>query len=348
MKKLRIAQVAPLWFPIPPKKYGGSERIISFLTEYLVNKGHRVTLFAPGNSKTRAKLIAPVKKGIVELGAKWGAYWWNNLSHSMAFERAREFDIIHCHWGIMGAYWQRMFKPKVVHTMHNIPTKGHLRWKTFEFYKNDLNLVFISQSEKKDCPVKIKNSFVIYNGIDVKPFKFNPVPKDHFIWVARVCPAKGPETAIKIAKRAGVKLLMAGQIQPQHRDYFKEKIKPHLSRKIRFLGELPQTKLGQFYSQAKGLLYPINWEEPFGLVMVESMAAGTPVIAFKRGSVPEVIKNGKTGFIVRTVAEAAKKIKEIDQIDRLACRKHVENNFSLEIMAKNYEKLYYKLVKRKT
>lgn len=344
--------MAPLWFPIPPKKYGGSERIISFLTERFVEKGHQVTLFAPGNSQTKAKLVAPVKKGVFEMGAKWGAYWWNNLIHSMAFEKADQFDIIHCHWGIMGAFFQRIIKkknkktPVVIHTMHNIPKTPHLRWKVYEHYKNDLNLVFISESEKRDPPLKFKNSWVIYNGIDLKPFAFNPKPKDHFIWVARVCPAKGPETAIKIALKAGVKLKLAGQIQPQHQDYFKTNIKPYLNKQIQFIGELNQKELGRFYSQAKGCLYPIDWEEPFGLVMVESMAAGTPVIAFDRGSVPEVIKDGKTGFIVKTIAEAVKAVKKIDQINRQDCRDHVAEKFTLETMANEYEKLYYKLIKK--
>ncbi len=348
MRKLRIAQAAPLWFPIPPKKYGGSERIISFLTERLTEKGHKVTLFAPGDSKTKAKLVAPVKKGVIAMGAKWGAYWWNNLVHSMAFERAEEFDIIHCHWGIMGAYFQRICKkPVVVHTMHNIPKAPHRRWQVFNFYRNDLNLVFISKSEMKNAPLKFKNSWVIYNGIDLAPFRFNPKPRDHFIWIARVCPAKGPETAIKIAKRAGVKLLLAGQIQAQHKEYFKERIKPLLGSKIKYVGELSQKALNKFYREAKACLYPIDWEEPFGLVMVESMACGTPVIAFKRGSVPEVIAHGKTGFIVKNATGAVQALKKINQIKREDCRKWVEQKFTKETMVDEYEKLYYKLIARK-
>ncbi len=346
MKKLRIAQVAPLWFAIPPKKYGGSERIISFLTERLTEKGHKVTLFAPGDSKTKAKLVSPVKKGVFSMGAKWDAYWWNNLIHSMAFEKADQFDIIHCHWGIMGAYWQKLTKTTVVHTMHNIAIKKHLRWQTFDYYKDDLNLIFISKSEKKNAPINFKNNWIIYNGIDLTPFKYNAKPKKHYVWVARVCPAKGPVNAIKIAKKAGVKLIMAGQIQPQHEKYFREEIKPHLGRQIKFIGELSQNKLAKFYAQAKGLLYPIDWEEPFGLVMAEAMACGTPVIAFKRGSVPEVVKHGKTGFIVKTISQAVKAVKKIDQIKRADCRKHVEENFSLEQMVDQYEKLYYKLAKK--
>lgn len=348
MKKLRIAQIAPLWFSIPPKKYGGIERIIAFLCNGLVDKGHKVTLFAPGDSKTKAKLVAPVKIGVKEMGAKWNAYWWNNLIHSMAFENAKDFDIIHCHWIIMGAYFQRMVKNPVLHTQHNIPPTGSLRWKTYEHYKNDLNLVFISKSERNNAPIKFKNNWIIYNGIDLSPFKFNAKPQDHFVWVARICPAKGPETAIKIAKKAGVKLLLAGQIQKQHQEYFRTRIKPHLNSQIKFVGELTQKQLGSFYGKAKALLYPIDWEEPFGLVMAESMACGTPVIAFNRGSVPELIEHNKTGFIVDTISEAVKAVKKIDQIDRADCRAHVENLFSKQKMVDEYEKLYYKLIAKRS
>ena len=347
MKKLRIAQIAPLWFSIPPKKYGGIERIISFLTEELVRRGHKVTLFAAGNSKTKAKLVSLTKKGAISEGVSWHDYYFNLLNHSIAFERASQFDIIHCHWGIMGGFFQKFTKTPVLHTLHNIPSQIDPRWKVFKYYKDDLNLVFISKSERKNAPIRFKHSWVVYNGIDTSKFKFNPKPKNHFIWIARVCPAKGIKEAIEIAKRAKVKLLLAGQIQPHHREYFEKEIKPELNSQIRYLGELSQEELSDFYGQAKGCLYPISWEEPFGLIMAESMACGTPVIAFNRGSVPEVIKDGKTGFIVKNIPEAIRAIKKIDQIDRRECRKWVEKNFTVEKMVDEYEKVYYEILKRR-
>ncbi len=354
-KKLKIAQVAPLWFSVPPKKYGGIERIISFLTEGLVKKGHKVTLFASGDSKTKAKLFSLAKKGIIPLGGEWEDYWWNLWNHSVAFEKWKEFDIIHCHWGIMGSYFQRLTKVAVLHTMHNIPSKNHLRWKVFEYYKDDLNLVFISKSEKRNAMIKPKNSWVIYNGIDISEFKFNPKPKGHFIWIARVSKAKGIENAIKIAKKAKIKLLLAGQIQAHQKLYFEKVIKPKLDSNIRYIGELSRDKLSKFYGQAKALLYPIEWEEPFGLVMAESMACGTPVIAFDRGSVREVVKDGKTGFIVKpfdkngkpNIQGFVKALKNIDKIKREDCRKWVEENFSVEKMVDKYEELYYKILNKK-
>ncbi len=343
-KKLRIAQIAPLWFPIPPEKYGGIERIISFLTEELVKRGHEVTLFASGNSKTEAKLIPLTKKGLIHLEVAWQDYWFNLFNHSVAFEKANQFDIIHCHWGIIGGFFQKIVKTPVLQTMHNTPNAIDPRWKIFNHYKNDLNLVFISKSERKNAPVKIKNSWIVYNGMDISRFKFNPKSKEHFVWIARICEEKGTKEAIQIAKKAKVKLLLAGQIQPHHREYFRKEIKPELNSQIQYVGELSQKELSDFYGSAKGCLYPIRWKEPFGLVMTESMACGTPVIAFNRGSVPEVIKDGKTGFIVKSINEAVRAIKKIDQIDRRECRKWVEENFSVEKMVDNYEKVYQKIL----
>ena len=353
-QKLKIAQVAPMWFSIPPKKYGGTERIIHYLTEELQKRGHKVTLFAPGDSKTSARLVAFLKKGAISLGAKWPDYWWNLINHSIAFERADEFDIIHCHWGIMGAFFQRLVKTPVVHTMHNIPQASHMRWKVFEYYKNDLNLVFISKSEMRNSPMKFKNSWVVYNGIDISQFKFNPKPKDHFVWIGRVSPAKGIENAIKVAKKLKLKLLLAGQIQPSWRNYFETVVKPQLDSRIKYIGEISQRQLSKFYREAKALLYPIEWEEPFGLVMVEAMACGTPVIVFERGSAKEVVKDGKTGFVVpfkdkrgrKNINGLVEAVKKIDQIKREDCRKWVEENFTYQKMVDGYEKVYYQILKQ--
>ena len=342
--KLKIAQIAPLWFSIPPEKYGGIERIISYLTEELVKRGHDVTLFASGDSKTKAKLVSVIKKGLISQGVPWHDWWWNNFNYSFAFERVQEFDIIHSHWNILGANFQRLVKTPVLHTLHNIPKAGDHRWKIFKYYKNDLNAVFISKSERKNCPVRFKKSWVVYNAIDLSQLKFNPKGGDHFIWIARVTPVKGIEIAIKVAKKLGLKLLLAGQIQPMMKDYFKTKIKPQLSSKIKYLGEISQEELSEFYGQAKACLYPILWEEPFGLIMAESMACGTPVIAFDRGSAKEVIKNGKTGFVVKDIEEMIKAIKKIDQIKREDCRKWVEKRFSIGRMVDDYERIYREII----
>jgi len=344
MKKLKIAQIAPLWFPIPPKKYGGTERIVSFLTEDLVKNGHKVTLFASGDSETKAKLISIIKKSLISQNIPWADYAWNNFNTSRALEMADKFDVIHCHWGMATLFFQKFIKTPVLYTFHNIPRENDHRWKIFDYYKNNINAVFISRSEMKNCPIRFKRNFVIYNGIDISQFKFHPKPKNHFVWIGRISPEKGIENAIGVAERLGINLFLAGQLQPMMKDYFEKKIKPRLNSKIRYLGELSQEKLSDFYGSAKALLYPIEWEEPFGLVMVESMACGTPVIVFNRGSAKEVIKNGKTGFIVKNIAEMAKKIKEIEKINREDCRERVEKYFNHQRMTNDYEKLYFKIL----
>jgi glycosyltransferase involved in cell wall biosynthesis len=349
MKKLKIAQIAPLWFSIPPEKYGGTERIVHFLTEGLVKKGHDVTLFASGDSKTKAKLISVIKKGLIYQGIPWHDWRWNNSNYSVAFERANEFDIIHSHcshWNILGADFQKLVKTPLLHTFHNIPKKSDPRWKIFDYYKNDINIVFISKSEKRNCPVKFKRSWVVYNGIDLNQFKFNPNPKDYFVWIARISKAKGIENAILAAEKTGVKLLLAGPIKPTMENYFKTQIKPRLTKKIKYVGELPQEKLSDFYGSAKACLYPIEWEEPFGLIMAESMACGTPVIAFDRGSVREVVKDRKTGFIVKNIEEMIEAIKKIDEIKRENCRAWVKKKFTIERMVNDYEKVFYQIIRK--
>ena len=354
-KKLKIAQIAPLWFSIPPKKYGGTERIVSFLTEELVKRGHDVTLFASGDSKTKAKLISVYPKSLIKVGFNWQDPFWNLENLSKAFRMAEKFDIIHCHLDIWALPFQDFTKVPVLHTLHNQIYKASItregekkptRLQIFEKHKRETLAVFISKSERLKSAIKFPKSWVIYNGLDVSEFKFNPKPKDHFIWIARIDPFKGIENAIKAAEKTGVKLLLAGRLDPYRQDYFKEKIKPHLSKKIQYLGEIPKERLSDFYGQAKACLYPIEWEEPFGLVMVESMACGTPVIAFKTGSVPEIVENGKTGFIVANIEEMVKVMKRVDEIDRFACRQRVEKYFTYQRMVDEYEKLYYSLIKK--
>jgi glycosyltransferase involved in cell wall biosynthesis len=343
-KKLRIAQIAPLWFSIPPRKYGGTERIIHHLTEGLAERGYEVTLFASGDSKTKAKLKSVTKESLIKRNIPWFDWWWNTFNHSVAFEKASEFDIVHCHWNILGAYFQRFIKTPVLFTFHNTPLPSDHRWKIFEYYKKDLNVVFISKKQKENSPVRFKKEWVVYNGIDIKKFPFGEKPKNFFLWAGRISPAKGTHTAVEIAEKLGLNLLIGGQLQPMYKDYFEKKIKPRLSRKIKYIGELTQKQLAKLYKEAKALIYPIEWEEPFGLVVVESMACGTPVIAFERGSMMEVIKNGKTGFVVKDAKGAIQAVRKINGIKRADCRRWVEENFTIEKMVSNYEKVYNEII----
>jgi glycosyltransferase involved in cell wall biosynthesis len=343
MRRLKIAQIAPLWFSIPPKKYGGTERIIYHLTEGLIERGHKVALFASGDSKTRAKLFWVTKRGLISRGISWQDWWWNNLNYSLAFERAKNFDIVHSHWTPLGMFFQNFVKTPVLHTFHNIPPKNDHRWEVLKYFK-DSNVVFVSKKERENSPVRFKKEYVVYNGIDISLFKFNKKPKDYFIWVGRISPAKGTEEAVLIAKKAKVKLILIGQLQPMYEDYFKKKIKPHLNEKIKYIGEIAQEKLVHYYRNAKGFIFPLQWEEPFGLCLIEAMACGTPVIAFPKGSIPEIVKNGETGFIVKNIKEAVEAIKMVDKIKREDCRIWVKENFTIEKMVENYEKIYYQIL----
>jgi len=343
MKKLKIAQIAPLWFPVPPVKYGGTERVIYYLTEGLIKQNHKITLFASKDSKTKAKLISVVKKGLISQGVSWQDWWWNNLNYSLAFEMSKNFDIIHSHWTPLGMFFQRLVKIPVLHTFHNIPPKKDLRWEVLKYFR-DSNVVFISKKQKENSPVRFKKEYVVYNGVDISFFKFNKKPKNYFLWVGRICPAKGTKEAVLIAKKAKIELILAGQVQPMYKDYFNKQIKPHLSKKIKYVGELSSKKLMLYYKNAKGFIFPPQWEEPFGLCLIEAMACGTPVIAFPRGSISEIVKDKETGFIVKNIEEAVEAVKIISKIKREDCRNWVEKNFTTEIMVKNYEKIYYQLL----
>lgn len=362
-KKLRIAQVAPLWIPIPPKKYGGIERIVFYLTNELVKRGHDVTLFASGDSKTKAKLFAACPEGLKKAGYGWEDPFWNLENLSEVFKRADDFDIIHSHLDLWTLHFQDLTKVPVVHTFHNQLYKASItregqrqptRIQIFEKHKKETLAVFISKSERIQSAVRFPKNWIIYNGIDLKQYKFNPKPEDYFVWIARIDPYKGIENAIKAVEKANAKLLLAGRLDKYREEYFKTKIKPHLSRKIKYVGELSQDQLSDFYGKAKGCLYPIEWEEPFGLIMAEAMACGTPVIGFDRGSVSEVVNDGKTGFVVpefdkkgrKNIKGLVESIKKIDQIKREDCRKWTAEQFSYQKMTDNYEKLYYSLVSK--
>lgn len=355
MRKLKIAQIAPIWYPIPPKKYGGIERVVYYLSENLKKLGHKVTLFASGDSKVTVKLKFWRKNHLAKDKIPWQDYFLEFEHLAFSFSKAKNFDILHCHIGPKSFPFLNFIKTPVVWTFHNpiLPKPKTPLFELLNRYKDKANVVFLSRAHKKLCKIKFKKSFIVYNGIDLSLFKFNPRPKNYFLWVGRVEPYKGIENAILIAKMAGLKLFLVGKMDPEKREYFKEKIEPKLNQKIKYLGELSQKKLIKLYQEAIATIYPIEWPEPFGLIMVESMACGTPVIVFNLGSAKEVIKDGKTGFLVPFLNKKGEKnfegcveaIKRIREIKRKDCRKWVEKKFSVEKMVKNYEKIYYRIIK---
>ena len=351
MKRLRIAHVAPLWFTVPPQKYGGIERIVAELADGQIALGHKVTLFAAPGSKTKARLVTVYDKPLLQAEIPWTNPLWNLRNLAVCFAHAREFDIIHSHLDLWTLFFQELGGTPVVHTFHNqlYRTARGLddRLELFEIYKHSTNAVFISAAERRLAKVRFPKSCVIYNGVPLEQFRFNNKPGRYFAWIARVDKHKGIENAIAAAQQSGEELLLAGRIDPTQHDYFRNVIKPQLSKKIRYIGELTNKELSGFYGGAKALLYPIEWNEPFGLVMAEAMACGTPVIAYPRGSVPELVRHKKTGFLVHSVHGIVRAMKHIDEIDRTACRNWVERKFSVPQMCEKYERLYAKILNLK-
>ncbi len=359
MKKLKIAQVSPLWYPVPPKGYGGTELIVSRLTEGLAERGHKVSLFASGDSKTKAKLISVVKKNLYSLNLPWTHTNFNTLNLIEAFSQAEKFDIIHTHIDALDVYFRAKSPTKTIATLHNFfwyfsakkaknPTWYNAK-ATELIYSRFPKLPYISISDryKELCPIKINFAKTIYHGIDLKDLKFSPNSGDYFVWYGRFTSLKGAHIAVQLAKKTGEKLILAGVFpDPENKEYFNKTIKPHLNRKIKFIGPLMSDKeKSALLKNAKGLIYPLLWEEPFGIVMVEAMACGVPVIAFQRGAASEIVKHNSTGFIVKTEKEMLKAIKKIGAISRRNCRKRVEKNFTTEKMVEDHEKLYYQLIK---
>lgn len=343
---MKIAQIVPIWLRTPPVKYGGTEKIASLLTEGLVKKGHKVTLFATGDSKTKADLKYFLKKpiGITDPDVV------KTLAHfSWAFNQAKDYDIIHNHGGIFGLNLAPFIKAKVITTLHNVyitPDKPY-----FNYLKDQGYYVSISNAQRKKQD-KLNIIDTVYNAINLKEYPFYSGPRqDYILWFGNVTPDKGPDLAIKLAKKLKTKLIMSGKIDyenPHLFGFYKKYVKPHINNKsIIFYGEVSHNKKVELYQKAKCLVYPLRWEEPFGLVMTETQACGTPVVALHRGSVPEVVKNGKSGFVVGSLQDMVKAVNKISIIKPADCRRWIENNFTPERMVEGYIKVYNKVLGRK-
>lgn len=352
---MKIAQVAPLWENIPPPLYGGTERIVYNLTEGLIAQGHEVTLFAAGTSKTKAKLMSVYPRPLFRDHIPWTNIMYPLLNITEAFDREKECDIIHVHLNKSSDYLALPLavpiKHKVVFTLHFPYPAGQKRTdrhEVFQKYK-DLRYVSISNSQRRGGE-NMNWIRTVYNGIDLSPFRFNEKPKDYLLWLGKFNPDKGTREAIQAAKKSGRKIKIAGAIdrlEGADFDYWDKEIKPLIDDiQVQFVGEVNDIKKNELYGNAYAFLNPIQWNEPFGLVMVEAMATGTPVISFKNGAAPELIKDGETGYLVDTVDEMVESIGKIDRIDRKICRLHVEKHFTKEIMTENYEKIYKKILSK--
>ena len=340
---MRIAQVAPLWERVPPPAYGGIELVVGLLTDELVRRGHEVTLFASGDSISLAKLesVHPRALRLDKTVKEYGIY--EMLQLGKVYERASEFDIIHSHMGCAGLPYANLVKTPTVHTLHGVFTPDNEK-----LYSHARRQPFVSISDaQREQRLNLNCLATVYNGIDTSRYEFHPNPQDppYLAFLGRLSPEKGPHLAIAMAKRSGWHLKMAGKVDVVDVDYFEQEIKPHIDgRQIEYLGEANHAQKCELMGGAVATLFPITWREPFGLVMIESMALGTPVIAMKLGSTPEVIAHGRTGFLCHSVDECIAAITKVAQLNRSACREHVLNHFSAQCMTDGYEAVYQKIL----
>ncbi len=339
---MRIAQIAPLFEAVPPKLYGGTERVVSSLTEELVALGHDVTLFASGDSITSAKLDPPWPRALrLDPDIRdWVATYAMLIEHVR--RRAHEFDVLHFHID----YW-----PNSVFTRQNTPflTTLHGRLDLPEFaavYRFFPSVPLISISDNQRTPLPDLNwAATVHHGIPEHLLRPVPAEPSYFAFLGRISPEKGIERAIRIARAAGVKLKVAAKVDNADRAYYDREVAPLLAdANVEFIGEINDAQKPAFLSGARALLFPIDWPEPFGLVMIEAMACGCPVIAFRRGSVPEVMDEGVTGFIVDDVEGAVAAAGRIDTIDRAGVRRQFERRWTARRMAEDYLGVYQRLI----
>jgi glycosyltransferase involved in cell wall biosynthesis len=339
---MRIAQVAPLIESVPPKHYGGTERIVSYLTEELVRVGHDVTLFASGDSVTTARLIAPCQRSLRKNERCKDPVAREVLLLDHVIEHVDEFDLIHFHTGYLHFPISRYLRVPHVTTLHgrlDIPDLIPV----FDRFRNE-PLISISNAQRQ--PLAWANwQATIYHGLPMEQFQFRPNPGDYLAFLGRISPEKRADRAIEIAKRAGMPLKLAAKIDRADRRYFKRVIEPLLEEShVDWVGEITDRDKNEFLGSAYALLFPIDWPEPFGLVMIEAMACGTPVIAYNSGSVPEVMEDGVTGFIVEDLDNAAKAVSRVCDVSRARCRNTFERRFAASRMASDYIEIYKRLI----
>lgn len=343
---MRIAQIAPIVERVPPKTYGGTERVVSALTEELVNRGHDVTLFASGDSITKAKLESTYPTGLREAHAK-ELYNLNLPTRQLlgrAYAHAADFDVIHDHTGLHGLPLANLSSTPVVMTLHGnvVPEEQRLY---FEFSRP--HLVPISKSLRATVAGLNVAGFV-YNGLPMEHYPFGADPKRYLLYVGRICKEKGTHNAIAVAKRLNLPLIIAAKLEHIERDlrYYRKYVRPHLGDQIKWVGEVNEIARNELMANALCFLHSIEWAEPFGLTLIEAMACGAPVIAFNKGSISEIVLDGRTGFVVDNIDQMTAAVLEVGSIERAACRAHVLVNFNEKKMTDGYEAIYQKVVSR--
>lgn len=350
---MKIALLAPPYLSVPPKAYGGTEKIVSLLADGLVDLGHDVTLFATGDSRTRAKLssIYPVELGNSGL-TKYSPFL-PMLHFETCFRRAGEFDLIHNHAQYLPMFMAEFVKTPVVHTMHGTMYAGEIPDEKRKVLLNFKHQRFVSISKnQKEGFAELNFVGTVYNGLDTSEYSYVEKPRGNYLlWIGRITAKKGPMEAIEVAKKLNKPLVMAAAIDPVDMPFFEREVKPKIDgKKISYIGEISHKGIDSLYGNACATLFPISWHEPFGLVMIESMVCGTPVVAYNTGSVPEVIEDGKTGFVVDQnvgIDGLVHAVREIERIQRGDCRARVLAKFSKEKMVADYVEVYKKVINPK-
>jgi glycosyltransferase involved in cell wall biosynthesis len=334
---MRIALIAPPWYTIPPSGYGGIEWVVALLADGLTDRGHEVTLFAPPGSETEAELDPPL--GEVPPAELIGDPWYEAAHAVSAYARGEEFDLLHDHTGPVGASIGAMSDCPTVHTLH-----GPFTDQTTMLYRRIARrhwFVAISESQRSMAPENLRWAGVVYNGIPTGRYRFQTDKEDFLFFLGRADQEKAPHLAIEAARRAGRRLVMCVTTKNQREQtYWAEQVEPLLDDDVEVRGECDQEQKTQLLARAAALLFPIQWPEPFGLVMCEAMACGTPVIAWRNGSVPEVVADGQTGFIVDSMKEMAAAVDRVGELDPHAMRARVQERFSAEAMITGYERAY--------
>jgi len=342
---LRIAQVAPLYESVPPKYYGGTERVVSYLTEELVRQGHDVTLYASGDSVTKAHLVAPCRRSL-----RLDKHCIDQLAHhvlmlEMVFKEPDRFDIIHFHIDYIHFPISRRYRTPHLTTLHgrlDIPDLVPL-------YQEFREVPVVSISNAQREPLYWLNwQGTIYHGLPEDLYTFREEPGEYLAFLGRIAPEKRVDRAIEIAKRIGMPIKIAAKVDKVDKDYFEDVVEPLLRNPlVEYVGEIGEGEKDEFLGNAYALLFPIDWPEPFGLVMIEAMACGTPVIAYRRGSVPEVVEEGGTGFIVQGLEDAIEAVRRVPTLSRKRCREVFEERFSASRMVRDYLTIYQRLLERR-
>jgi glycosyltransferase involved in cell wall biosynthesis len=343
---MKIAQIAPLVESVPPTLYGGTERVVSWLTEELVAEGHEVTLFASGDSRTAAELV-PIVPRALRLDGIHNSTAYNIIMLDRVVARSNEFDVMHFHIDFFHYPLFRNMAHKTLTTLHgrqDLPELPAL-YRTFPH----MPLVSISDHQRKPVP-PVNWCGTVYHGLPEGMLKEGSGQGGYLAFLGRICADKGILPAIEIARRAGMTLKVAAKVDPADRKYFDQEVKPVLdvSPHVEFIGEINDGQKQEFLGNAAALLFPISWPEPFGLVMIEAMGCGTPVIAFNCGAVPEIMEDGLTGFVVETVDQAVDAVRKLDRLFRPSIRSRFEERFSARAMAREYVKIYQSLAAQGT